>query len=157
MRGFFYLWVTKLCFQKPLQIPLLWKAGNFYNGHNIWWNNIWWNNIWCDNIWCDNIWYKRNPFKILVSQYLSDNISIWREFLSICIPPDFFSIFYQKIWKFLKKIDTPRFCFDPNFFSFYIKEIWNFLKKTFDTPNFFFEPQIFFSAFFTKYGFFFDP
>ena len=30
IRGFFYLWVMKLWFQKPLQILLLWNAENFY-------------------------------------------------------------------------------------------------------------------------------
>ena len=32
IRGFFYLWVTKLWFQKPRQILLLWNAENFYLG-----------------------------------------------------------------------------------------------------------------------------
>ena len=30
IRGFFYLWVTKLWFQKQRQILLLWNAENFY-------------------------------------------------------------------------------------------------------------------------------
>ena len=70
-------------------------------------------------------------------------VSIWREFLSICIPPDLFSSFCQEIGNFLKKKLYPQLFFStPDFFSNF-QEIWNFLKKHWYLQNFF---QIFFST-----------
>ena len=144
IRGFFYLWVTKLWFQKPRQILLLWNAENFYLV-TIFGDTIFGVTIFGVTIFGGTIFEitKEIPLKfklgflcVLSRPSVTKHCDLL--FLVFLVPPDFFSRIFKKSGIFSDFLGT------PDFFRFFFKKSGIF-SDVFGTSRFF-------SIFFSKEG-----
>ena len=142
IRGFFYLWVTKLWFQKPRQILLLWNAENFYLvtifGVTIFGVTIFGGTIFGGTIFEIT---KEIPLKfklgflcVLSRPSVTKHCDLL--FLVFLVPPDFFL-------EFSKNLEFSQIFWVPQIFFDFFQKIWNFLRL-------FWYPQIFLYFFFKK-------
>ena len=132
IRGFFYLWVTKLWFQKPRQILLLWNAENFYLV-TIFGGTIFGGIIFGGTIFEIT---KEIPLKfklwflcVLSRPSVTKHCDLL--FLVFLVPPDFFSRICKKSSIFSNFLGT------PDSFQFFFKKSGIF-SDFFGTPRFFF-------------------